>query len=281
MKIFYDLFGRLRLARGWVAAQFGGTLVLILLGLAWTRLPDKHGWQVALTLLIPVLLAIAALELEAGTLRRLADDDGKRVRLVWGAMTLLVWFAVFCAAWALLDWCDDQIPQWGWYLNSKAPAHARETYFSAEHIWRFMTFLEWVLRWIVVPAKLIPLAAASAQWGWRLPWRRLLRILWNWKWWLAVVLAALVAVALPGRFFAGTPRGAVSAQVWSVGLKLAVTYLLAVGSWLLLLGWVATLFGRQLPPKEEALAAVPVASGPPEGARGAAVEIPPPDDGVQ
>ena len=47
-----DLFDRLRLARFWVAAQFVGTALLILLGLAWARLPDKHGWQVALTLLI-------------------------------------------------------------------------------------------------------------------------------------------------------------------------------------------------------------------------------------
>jgi hypothetical protein len=30
-----------------------------------------------------------------------------------------------------------------------------------------------------------------------------------------------------------------------VALKLAATYLLAVGSWVLLLGWVAVLFGRQ------------------------------------
>ena len=46
----------------WVGLQlqFGLTLVLILLGLAWTRLPDKHWWQVALTLLVPLLLAISA-----------------------------------------------------------------------------------------------------------------------------------------------------------------------------------------------------------------------------
>ncbi len=48
---------------GWVAAQFWGTLLLVLAGLAWTRLPDKHAWQVLLSLLVPLLLVIAALAL--------------------------------------------------------------------------------------------------------------------------------------------------------------------------------------------------------------------------
>ena len=43
MKYLKDMFRRLGRARGWVAAQFVGTLILILLALAWTRLPDKHG----------------------------------------------------------------------------------------------------------------------------------------------------------------------------------------------------------------------------------------------
>ncbi len=59
-------------------------------------------------------------------MRALADDDGKRVKLVLGAATLLVWVAVFWACWAILDWCDDQIPQWAGYLNSQASAHMRE-----------------------------------------------------------------------------------------------------------------------------------------------------------
>jgi hypothetical protein len=272
------LFRRLRLSWGWIAAQFGGTLLLLLLGLAWTRLPDKHGWQVALSLLIPVLLIISVLELQAGTMRRLADDDGKRVKLVWGAATLLVWIALGWAVWALLDWCDDQIPLWAGYLNSRASAHARATLFTYEHIQRWLTILEWILRWVVAPAKIIPYAFASAQWSWRLPWRRILRILWNWRWWLAVVLASLLAVWLPAKSFTELPHGTVSAQVWCVGLKLASAYLLAVSSWVLLLAWVAVLFGRQKTLAEEAPVAVLVVDGPKEGLRSAKAEIPPADE---
>jgi hypothetical protein len=274
MRILDGLFARLWTARRWVVGQFGGTLLLILAALAWTRLPDKHGWQVALSLLIPLLLAISALELQAGTMRKLADDDGKRVKLVWGAMTLLVWIAVVWVCWWILDWCDDQFPLWAGYLNSKASPHARVTYMSFEHIARGLSLLEWLMRWVVIPAKVIPNAAASAQWGWRLHWRRVLRILWNWRWWLAVATAALVAVWLPSKFFSAPPSGTVSGQVWHVGLKLTATYLLAVGSWVFLLGWVATLFGRQKPPAEEALVPAPVLAGPPERMQAAQMEKP-------
>ena len=273
MSPFKDLFRRLRLSGRWVAAQFAVTALLILLGLAWTRLPDKRIWQLALTLVLPLLLAISALELQAGTVRSFADDDGKRVKLVWGAVTLLVWIAVGAATWALLDWCDDQIPQWAGYLNSRASAHARATLFTYEHLQRWLSLAEWVFRWVIVPAKIIPYATSSAQWGWRLPWRRVIRLLFNWRWWLAVVLAALVAVELPTRFFAATPSGGVSAQVWHVALKLAATYLLAVGSWVLLLGWVAVLFGRQNPPVEEVLATVPALVEPPEDSKQTSVKL--------
>jgi hypothetical protein len=281
VKMQNDLLMRLRRARWWLVAQFGGTLVLIAAGLGWTRLPEKYFVQVALVLLIPLLLAISALELQASTVRSLADDDGKRVKLVWGAMTLLVWIAVGAAFWVFLDWCEDQIPLWAGYLNSRVSAHARAIVFTYAHIVRWLTIAEWVLRWVVLPAKLIPYGAASAQWGWRLPLRRILRMLFNWRWWLGVVLAAIAGVAIPANFFVAKPHGTVSEQVWAVVLKLAVAYLLAVGSWVLLLGWVATLLGRQRRPAEEALVAVPVLSGPQQGKQGATTEIPPPDDTPQ
>jgi hypothetical protein len=251
-----------------------------LVGLAWTRLPEKHVWEVVLSLLLPLVLAVCVLELQAGTMRKLADDDDRRVKLVWGAVTLVVWVAVGAAFWVFLDWCDDRIPLWAGYLNSKASTGGRATWFTYEHIYSGLGYVEWVLRWIVLPAKLIPYGMASAQWGWRIPWTRVLRMLWNWRWWLAVVAAAFVVVRLPGRFFVAEPSGTVSAQVWHVGLKLAATYVLAIGCWVLLLAWVATLFGRQKPRTRggDELVRVPVTAGPPRFSRGAVAEIPPTDE---
>jgi hypothetical protein len=95
------------------------------------------------------------------------------------------------------------------------------------------------------------------------------------------VVAALLAVWVPTKLFAGLPSGSVSAQVWHVWLKLGATYLLAVGSWVFLLGWAATLFGRQKPPAEEVLVAVPVVAGPP-GTLAGKIEVPIyPDEGAR
>ena len=99
---------RLRTSLGWVAAQFWATLLIVLVGVAWTRVPERHVWQVGLTLLLPLLMLAAVLVLEAGTMRSFFHQDERRVRFAWGALTLLVWIAVVGIAWWILDWCDDQ-----------------------------------------------------------------------------------------------------------------------------------------------------------------------------
>ena len=284
MRKLKDLLARLGRAWVWIVLQFGLTLVLLAAGVVWTRLPDKHWWQVGLTLLIPLMLIVSLLELQAGTMRKLADDDGKRVKLVWGAMTLLVWVAVVWACWWALDWCDDHIWGWAGYLNSKAPAGLRARTLTFAHLALWMRWTEWVFRWIAVPAKVTVWAGATAQWGWRVPVRRILRVLWNWQWWLVVTVAALVAVRWTGHWFDAVPTGTPSAQEWHVGLKLAGVYLLAVGLWVVVLGWWAVLFdwkkpeGGTRPGDGDELVPVPVGSGPPD--RELRAEAVPEDEGA-
>jgi hypothetical protein len=62
-----------------------------------------------------------------------------------------------------------------------------------------------------------------------------------------------------------------------VSLKLAASYLLAMSSWILLLGWAAVLFGRQKSRSGEELAGVPALVGPPEPDKQGAVKLPLPE----
>jgi hypothetical protein len=274
------LLHRLRVSIAWVAAQFWATLLIALACLAWTRLPDRHAWQVLFSLLLPVLIAAAALLLQTGTMRSLLATEPVRKPLVWAMLMLAAWAVVVWISWTILDWCDDQIPAWASYLNSRASAHWRAHLFTYAHLAHWLTLAEWVLRWIAVPGKVIAYALACAVSGWRVPVGRVLRVLWNWRWWPVVIVAALLGVALPMHLFNGLPQGSVHHQVWAVILKLLGASLLAVVSWILLLAWGAVLLARNAPrPKssgDDALVAVPLGSAP---LGSDSVHLPLPDSG--
>ncbi len=245
MNYAQDILLRLRNSRAWIGAQFWAALVLFVIGMAWTRIPDRHVWQVLFSLLLPVLLIAAFLLLQAGTMRSLFNRSEARAGLATAILMLAVWCAVVWGLWCLLNWCDDRIDTWAGYLNSRASATARAKLFTYEHIFLWFTIAEWVLRWIVIPGKVIPHAVASAQYGWRMPWRNLIRLMLNWRWWTAMIAAALAGVLLPTHFFSAIPHGAVVHQIWAVIFKLAGTYLLVTVCWVLLLAWAAVLLSAE------------------------------------
>ncbi len=147
-------------------------------------------------------------------MRRLADDDGKRVKLVVGRSYFAGLGRDGGACWVVPGLVRRPDSQWAGYLNSQCPGARAAKLFTYEHIHHWLTCLEWICAGSSLPAKVIPYAVATAQWGWRMPWRRVLRILWNWRWWPAVVVAPLLAVWLPAKSFTELPHGTVSAQVW-------------------------------------------------------------------
>jgi hypothetical protein len=248
-ELMHDLAHNLRTARGWILVQFFGFPLIVLAGAGWTRLPDKHWWQVALSLLLPLLLLALALVLNAGTVRSMMREGELRASLFWGALSLLVWIAIAWLLWALLDRWDDKIYLWASYLNSKTSAWLRGRVFTYQHLSLWLTRIEWLLRWIVIPSLLMPFGAASAVRAWRLHWVSTLHVVHNWRWFLAIIFFALLGVALPSHFFTGAPQGALSAQIWAVALKLIGAYLLVFLSWIMLLAWVCTLLKRQVTPK--------------------------------
>lgn len=249
---FPDLLHRLRAAWVWIVAQFVGIVLLAFAGLAWTRVPDRYGWQVFLSLLIPLLLIAVLLTLQAGTIRKFLGQRENRASFAMGTLTFVAWALLVWIAWLILDWCSDQIPLWASYLNSRTSAHGRARLLTYEHLQLWLTWLIWICRWILLPGKVIPHAVASAQQGWCLPVRKLIRLLLNWRWWPAVIAAALIGIALSGQFFNAEPRGTVSHQVMTVALKLVGAYLLCFISWVLLLAWCAVLLARQPEPEAKA-----------------------------
>jgi hypothetical protein len=277
-----DWLARLRHAWVWIVLQFAGVALLIALGLLWTRIPDKHVWQVLLTLLMPLMLLAGFVWLQAGTFRGFlhpARSEGTpRIAIWWGAATLVIWIAIGWALWFLLDKFDDNTWNWAGYLNSKADPSGRTHWASFENLSRDLEWAAWVLRWVVVPGLLMPLAC-SAAWGFRrLPWRRVLRLLIEWRWWPAVLGCALAGEAWPQTWFKADPHGTVGEQVTRVVLKVAAAYLLAMVCWVKLIAWTAMLLDDPAPDGGGEAVAEP-AIGLPPGQEGEVERLPLPDGG--
>jgi hypothetical protein len=131
----------------------------------------------------------------------------------------------------------------------------------------------WLIGWVVAPVILLPFASATAVWGLNLPWKRVLKVVIAWRWWLGVLLAAIeVELALL------ISRNVFSTSGWVSELSLGVVSLFVMGIWILLLGWLAVLFSRTLPPAKEGFAEIPALVGPPDPDRQASVKLPLPED---
>jgi len=244
--MFRDLFRRLQAARLWLLLQFFSFPLLILIGIGWTRLSEKNLLDVVLSLILPLILFAALLILQSATLRRLlAPLTDFHASFLQATLVLLPAVVLVLLVGYLLGRYDDHISSWAALLNSKAPAAWRARTLTFEHLSFWMNGIEWLLRWVALPWLLIPFVTAAAERGWSLDWGAALRILFDWRWLLAVLLLALFGVALPGKFFSTTPRGTLSTQIWSVSLKLGAAYLFLFIGWVLVFAWSAVFLRRK------------------------------------
>lgn len=247
-----DLFAsaahRLLRARLWAALQFAGLALLIAVGLAWTRIPEKNVFEVLLTLLIPVLVAAGFLALQAAFLRSLLcpaapapETSQPKASFALGALTLLLWIAIGWTLWNFLDRFDSHQYDWASYLNSRFNADMRASVFTFDHLAKWLGGIAWLLRWTVVPGLLLPLGCTALFALRRAPWRRIVGVWINWRWWPMVFILMLIGEALPQTFFNADPKGSIQAQISRVILKFIGAYLISVLCWIIALAWSTTL----------------------------------------
>jgi hypothetical protein len=210
------LLERLRMGRKWIWGVAGWMVLSILLDLAVDALPamlQSSGWIIAP---IAIVMSIAMVVLQIGLLRSMMGQEAKAVRPVWGALSALIWLVVATGVWFLLYYWNHDVGRW-------------------------------LVDWIVVPVVLIPFAAASATWGLRLPWRRILAITVSWRWWLGMIVAVIAGKGLPALIDAFLWGGKASEKAWENTLRGDLTFPLTLASWILLLAWIAVLLACAKP----------------------------------
>jgi hypothetical protein len=158
-----------------------------------------------------------------------------------GALTLVLWIAIGWVLWNLLDRFDAHIYSWAMFLNSRFNAGMRGSIFTYDHLQTWLNYAAWTLRWVLVPGLLLPLGCTALFALRRAPWRRVAHVWIAWRWWLVILVLALLDHLFPQALFHAGPTGSVQAQIARVTLKLIAFYSLAVLCWIVALAWSATL----------------------------------------
>jgi hypothetical protein len=87
--------------------------------------------------------------------------------------------------------------------------------------------LLWIVRWVVLPVALLPMASGIATQGWRgfreFTWRA------SWRYWIAVPVLLAASLTLPRMLLGWTPQGTFVLEFVSFSLRSLFAYVLLVG----------------------------------------------------
>lgn len=224
-----------------------GDALILWLGYAWLSLGESNALHLLFSALVVALFACGSAWLHALALVHFDGAAGPSLRTAafiafrhLSPLLALVIAASIC--YAVLAWLYVSLGGLAFTIGSYFTMLFRKPVPPAKVLAAFHVVI-WLLRWLVVPALLIPMAASVAVRGWRgfgFPHqsRRAL-------YWLQVLCLLLAAVWLPMKLLAWVPAMPnFAAEMASFLIRLAVAYLLFAGV-LLLLEW-RTAGGRPL-----------------------------------
>ncbi len=200
--------------------QIFGNLGLMCIAAAATAIPDSHLWELALSALTICLLVVGTLALYTYIVRRLRQSAESKP--FWlGGLLLALWIAIFSLVCYILDPLNDRASQRASYWNAMLGPHLRIIFTQARLLnWQMNAFD--FLMWVVLPALFIPIAIETVTRGWSAR-QNTSRILIRWQYWLTVILAYGIAIAL-GSLIDWHPPSNPTVEVISVVLRLTVAY---------------------------------------------------------
>lgn len=207
----------------------------------WTRIPDEKGWQFTLTVLSALMIVFATLWLHSSTFLYFKRSTEQR----WGSSlrtslarvpAFLLWTLIF----AFVLWWIGELwsygAQAGGYARHLLPQAMRSAIAPAP-AFSAMQWLVLFLQLILWPILALPVGAQVATKGFRgfistgafRPIREV-------RYWLTYPVCFVVGAYVPYLLAWMLPKkpSSVSAQTWSMGLRLGFGYVLLVTAWLVL-----------------------------------------------
>jgi len=245
-EVFVPSLANLRL---WLLQFFGGILIALAV-VGFLRTGETLG-QLILGALLILLAAVAWLTLDGGTFNYYLDQQRSQISVLKPALIralkhilpLVILACVFFLLRMLVDKLDDYHYSVPGYLRSEFPAWLRR-HVSEGRVQNLYDLFVFFLRWIMLPALLLPFASLCADRGFRgfialSTWARMLL---NRAFWGVLIVASILGILIPSAMLGWRldPKTATStSEAIFLGFRLFLGYLLVLGAWLLVSSMLA------------------------------------------
>jgi hypothetical protein len=212
---------------------------LIIAFFYWTRIPDEHGWQFALSVLSGVVIASITLWLHAATFDYFREQTSFRqslrhadTRLPW----FLLWVLIFGGVLWLIGHAWTYDAQTGGWLRHLLPEFLRRNV-SPRTMIAAVSAVIWFVFYFLWPIISLPFAAQVSCFGIRGFFSAAaLRPVRTLRFWIMYAICFLFGAYIPYKLAWMTPTQSspLNTQTWSMVFRLGLGYLLLVTGWLVL-----------------------------------------------
>lgn len=219
-------------------------------------LPDAHGWQVAMSGLLALVVLFFGVWLRAGSFAYFRLTEFRDTAEVWRAfrhslghlIALLLWFIPFAAVEWWLFSLRQYTPQFGVWFWQKFSllrfGNPRQLYRAADWaLWIVMILLFAV--WLPVASTVPAFGLKASRMG------RSLTALQRRGYWCWLILLLVVGLYLPSKLIWWIPDlSTLTRQAWSAGARLLLAYVLLISAWVGLLLVAGTRVEKEDPDPE-------------------------------
>jgi hypothetical protein len=206
-----------------------GNALLLWLGYTWLGMPEADRPHLAASALVLLAFGLGALWLHATALAFFGQKNLAAAAST--ALRRLPWLFLLAVAvalvYGLLSYCYGAFDHTAFVLGSAATMTLRKPVPPARVLACFHAFI-WLLRWVVVPALALPLAARVVS-------KTSPRLARRWVYWLAVGALLLCAIWVPLRLLDWIPKAdGFGMELASFAARIGFGYLLFVAALLAL-----------------------------------------------
>jgi len=218
----------------------------------WLLVPDAHGWQVALSAALALLVVFGVVWLRAGTLAWFRVAAFRTQTAIGGAfrrglrhvVPLAIWAAIGAGIWWIIFSAGNYVPQFSVWIRQKVNAGP-----SPRNVMHGSDWLLFAVLWIILPALWAPVAttisAAGLSGGHGM---RSLRVLRQPLYWILLCLLMALGGWVPYRLVTWIPDlKTLHQQAWSAGLRFAAAYVVLITAYVLLIWMVGECTDREDP----------------------------------